>query len=72
MSSSNETERRPLYSAALKADDDLDSTISKHYPGKTRWTLSTAQAAHPAIVASREAKVSADGAWLAFLRSGNK
>ena len=65
------TSTHPLFAAALKADEQYERTITTHFPGKTRWTVTKAQEAMRAIRDAYDAKVSADAAWLAFLRSTN-
>jgi hypothetical protein len=64
----NTTQRHPLYSAALAAQEHYTRTIETLFPGKTCWTLSKAQSAMRTIREAYDAKVSADAAWLAFLR----
>jgi hypothetical protein len=63
------TQRHPLYSAALAADEHYEQTIHTVFPGKTRWTLSKAQEGMQAVKTAYDAKVNADAAWLAFLRT---
>lgn len=57
-----------LFQIALKADERYSRVITTQFPGKDRWTLTKAEAQHPEVLSAYEAKVSADAAWLAFLR----
>lgn len=64
----NTETRHPLYSAALEADARYDRTINTQFPGKTRWTLTKEESAHPDVESMYNAKVRADEAWLAHMR----
>jgi len=58
----------PLYSAALAADDAFhDACVAAGY--KDRWHTPPACKMPPALRAAYDAKVAADAAWLAFMRS---
>jgi len=63
------TSTHPLFSAALKADEQYERTITTQFPGQTRWTITKAQEAMQAIRDAYDAKVSADAAWTAWMQA---
>lgn len=58
---------RKLYRLAEQADARYSETVRSR-TGKTRWTLTEAEARIPEVLAAYRAKVSADEAWASFQR----
>lgn len=57
-----------LYYAAEAADRAYSDTIRRIFPTRTRWTLTTAQEAHPEVRAAYRTKVEADRALSVAMR----
>lgn len=60
--------RHPLYTAALDADARYTATIAELFPGRTRWTLTREQNAHPRIHSAYLHKAESDREWLHAMR----